>query len=207
MLQTNLSTRPFYNVRAVRALLGLLAAVVALVTAFNVVQIVRLSAQQRTLGAQAATAEATAARLRADAAAINARIDPQELSAVAGEAREANAIIDQRTFSWTDLFTEFEVTLPSDVRIVSVRPNLGADGTFTVALQVEARQAEDLDAFIEALEMRGTFQRILPIEESTTGEGILQAALSGVYVVRPPDDRATQAPVAAPAATVPGDGR
>ena len=37
MLRTNLSTRPFYNVRAVRALLGLFALVVVGFTLFNVV--------------------------------------------------------------------------------------------------------------------------------------------------------------------------
>ena len=124
MLRTNLSTRPFYNVRAVHAALAAAAAVVLLFTLFNAVQIVRLALSQQTLGASAADAEQEAARLRSEAVKIRAQINPQELQVVANEAREANRIIDQRAFSWTELFAQFEATLPPDVRITAVQPRI-----------------------------------------------------------------------------------
>jgi hypothetical protein len=182
MLRTNLSTRPFYNTRAVGAVLGALAAVVIGVSAFNAIQVVRLGAAYRTLGASAAAAEQEAARLRADAARIRARINPQELEGVATAAREANAIIDQRAFSWTELFGRFEATLPDDVRITAVQPRLDRDGQFTVSIGVEARQAEDLDAFIEALESDGGFHNVLSVQEQTSAEGLIQAIVEGAYV-------------------------
>jgi hypothetical protein len=74
MLRTNLSTRPFYNVRAVRALLGLAALIIAAFTLFNVAQLVRLSATQRTLSADAVRAETEAARLRSEALPPDVRI-------------------------------------------------------------------------------------------------------------------------------------
>ena len=146
MLRTNLSTHPFYNVRAVRAVLGLAAAIVIGVSVFNGVQIARLSLAQRTLGAKAASAEAEAARLRSAAASIRSQINPRELSSVAAAAREANAIIDRRAFSWTELLAQFEATLPPDVRITSVQPQLDKDGVFSVTIGVQAREVEDLDA-------------------------------------------------------------
>ncbi|MGH7553464.1 MAG: hypothetical protein ACREMQ_10620, partial [Longimicrobiales bacterium] len=76
MLRTNLSTRPFYNVRAVHAALGAAALIILIFTLFNVVQIVRLSLSQQTLGASAADAEQEAARLRSEAAQIRAQINP-----------------------------------------------------------------------------------------------------------------------------------
>jgi len=185
MLHTNLSTRPFYNVRAVQALLGLLALIVVAITLFNVVQIVRLTASQRTLGASAARAEQEAARLRAEAARIRGQINPQELAVVADAAREANDIIDRRAFSWTALFAQFEATLPPDVRITAVRPRLEREGAFIVAIGVEARRAEDLDAFIEALENTGSFHNVLSIQEQTSDEGLIEAIVEGAYVARP----------------------
>src|SRR5687768_13485483 len=185
MLHTNLSTRPFYNVRAVQVVLGLLAALVVAVTLFNVVQIVRLTASQRSLGARAAQAEQEAGQLRADAARIRAQINPAELEVVASAAREANSIIDRRAFSWTELFAQFEATLPPDVRITAVRPRLETEGPFIVAIGVEARRAEDLDAFIEALEMAGSFRDVLSIQEQTSDEGLIQAIVEGTYVPRP----------------------
>ncbi len=182
ILRTNLSTHPFYNVRAVQVVLGTLAAVVIGVTAFNAVAITRLSLAQRTLGARAASAESEAERLRGAAAAIRAQINPRELGAVAGSAREANAIIDRRTFSWTRLFSQFESTLPTDVRIVSVQPVLDANGVFSVTMSVEARRVEDLDAFLEALETKGTFRNVLAKQEESGADGVIEAVVEGIYV-------------------------
>jgi hypothetical protein len=197
MLHTNLSTRPFYNARAVQTILGVLALIVLAVTLYNVVQIVRLTLQQRSLSARAVQAERDAQRLRAEAAALRGRIDPKELNIVAGQAREANAIIDQRTFSWTELFETFEATLPDDTRITSVQPRLEQDGTFYVGMIVEARRAEDIDAFVEALEKSGTFHGVLPNEEQLNEAGLLQAVIDGVYVAPSRDaaHSATPSPV------------
>jgi Tfp pilus assembly protein PilN len=186
MLRTNLSTRPFYNVRAVRMAGGIIAAIVLVFTLFNMVQIVRLAMAQRTLGVNAAQAEDEAERLRAEAVRIRSQINAQELSIVADAAREANAIIDRRAFSWTELFTRFEATLPADVRITAVRPNL-ADNGFTLSISVEARRAEDLDAFMEALESQGGFRDVLNVAEQADGDGALSAVIEGIYAPPPRD--------------------
>ena len=211
MLRTNLSTRPFYNVRAVHAALGAATALILIFTLFNVVQVVRLALSQQTLGASAADAEEEAARLRSEAARIRAQINPEELAVVAGAAREANRIIDQRTFSWTELFAQFEATLPPDVRITAVQPRLEDESNFVVAVGVEARRAEDLDAFVEALETGGTFHNVLAIQEQTSDDGLIEAIVQGTYVP-PPRAPATDAPAPAsvtdaPEAAAPGVGQ
>ena len=182
ILRTNLATRPFYNTRAVRAAVGLLALVVLAVTVFNVAQFVRLREAEGTLGARADQAEAEAARLRGDAARIRAQIDPKELGVVAAAAREANGIIDRRAFSWTELFSQFEQTLPPDVRITAVQPRLERTGAFIVAMTVEARRVEDLDAFLDALEKHGTFRNVRSLEEQTNDHNLIEAVIEGAYV-------------------------
>jgi hypothetical protein len=182
MLRTNLSTRPFYNARAVQLMLGALGVLVLAVTLFNVVQVVRLLTQQRSLSARAIQAEQEAQRLTRDAALTRARIDPKELAVVSGQAREANAIIDQRTFSWTSLLATFEATLPADVRITAVQPRLEQNGTFEVDVAVEAKRAEDLNTFVEALETNGAFRKVLATETQTTDQGVQQAVVTGEYV-------------------------
>jgi hypothetical protein len=205
MLRTNLSTRPFYNVRAVRALLGLFALVVIAFTLFNVVQTVRLLALQRTLSADAVRAETEAATLRAQAAGFRARIDPRELAGVSADAQEANAIIDRRAFSWTTLFSQFEQALPPDVRITAVLPRREQDGSFAVNIGVEARRVEDVEAFIEALEARTPFRDVLPIEEQTGDTGLIEAVIDGRY--RPERPGAAAAPAAAPDTTASAAGK
>jgi Tfp pilus assembly protein PilN len=187
MLRTNLSTRPFYNVRAVQVMIGALAILVLAFTTVNVVQLMRLTSSENALGAHAGQAETEAARLRGEAARIRAQIDPKELAVVAAAAREANGIIDRRAFSWTALFAEFERTLPGGVRITAVQPRLERDGTFHVAMTAEGRRVEDIDAFVEALEKDGSFHRVLPNEEQTSEEGLIEAVIDGVYQPQPRD--------------------
>jgi hypothetical protein len=191
MLRTNLSTRPFYNVRAVQAVLGGLVIVVLAATAFNAVQIVRLTGSQQTLGARAAEAEREAERLRSDATRIRSQINPRELQTVSNAAREANGIIDRRAFSWTELFAQFESTLPPDVRITAVAPRVENE-TFIVGVSVEAREPEDLDAFIEALEETGTFRNVLATTTQAASDAdLLEAIVEGTYE---PTARAEDAP-------------
>lgn len=187
MLRTNLATRPFYNSRAVHVVLGGLACAVLGLTLFNVVQLIRLTAAQQTLGADAERSEAEAGRLRADAASIRARIDAKQLRVVSAAAREANEIIDRRAFSWTELFAQVEGVLPESVRITAVQPDLGADGHFAVSISVEGRRVEDLDAFVEALEARSSFHNVLPVEEQTSETGLIVALIEGVYIPGPRD--------------------
>ena len=194
MLRTNLATRPFYNRRVVQVVLGLAAAVVVALSAFNVVQILRLSASQSMLGARAAEATREAARLRAEAVRIRAQINPEELQVVANAAREANAIIDQRAFSWTDLLADFEATLPPDVRITSVQPQLNEKTGFIVSITAEARRSEDLDAFIEALEQRGSFHNVLSVQEQTSTDGLIVAVIQGAYLPQAEPESAAPAP-------------
>lgn len=184
MLRTNLATRPFYNTRAVRAALGIAAAAVLALVLYDVVQLVNLTFTQRSLGARASDAEAQATRIRAEAERTRRQIDPEELQTVANAAREANAIIDQRAFSWTALFERFEATLPPDVRITAVQPTLGEDGTTRLRIAVQARRAEDLDAFVEAMEDSGAFREALAIQEVTNTEGMIDATIETTYVAQ-----------------------
>jgi Tfp pilus assembly protein PilN len=179
-LRTNLASRPFYNVRAVHAAIGALAVVVLALTLFNAVQLVSLTSSRRTLGARADEAERRSQQLRSDANRIRTQINQKELAAVSAAAREANSIIDRRAFSWTELLTQLEATLPDDVRITTVQPRLEKD-IFKVGLVAEARSAEDVATFIEALEKTGAFRNVVPLQQQTDESGLIQVAIEADY--------------------------
>ena len=181
MLRTNLSTRPFYNDRVIRV--GIAAGVlfVAALTAFNVLQILSLNQRTGELTARAEAAEAATAQLRENTRLASQAIDQKEVVAVQAAAREANRLIEQRVFSWTDLFNRFEETLPADVRIVAVQPQVDNDGRMLVAVTTLARRAEDLHAFLDQLEATGVFSEVIPRQDEITDEGLLSATVQGYY--------------------------
>jgi Tfp pilus assembly protein PilN len=183
MLHTNLSTRPFYNQRGVHAILAVAAVLVIGLTIFNVTQIVRLSSRQSELSARAAAAEARAGELRAHAVDVRQSVNAKQLNAISGSAREANVIISQRLFSWTNLLNQLETTLPEEVRITSMRPTVEKDGSVKVQMTLAGRRVEDIDRFMENLEGTGVFADVFSREDVTAEDGLLQATVEGTYVI------------------------
>lgn len=202
MLRTNLSTRPFYNERAVHLVLGIAALAILALTIVNVTRVIALSRQNTELSSRMAQDEAEAERLRKEAAAIRRGIDKEELQVVAAAAREANGLIDQRTFSWTAFFNYIEETLPPDVMLVSVRPSV-KDGRTVVEMTVLGRRVEDIAEFIEKLEATGAFEDVLPTQTDTTDQGLQRSMLRSIYTGPGAADavNADAPPPATPAAT------
>jgi Tfp pilus assembly protein PilN len=198
MLRTNLSTRPFYNERGVHIILGLLGFVVLALTILNIVQLVRLSRQNTVLSGRIRDDRAAAEDLTRKARQTRQGINQDELKVIVAAAREANSLIDGRTFSWTALFNQLESTLPPDVMLSSVKPTI-SDGETRITMIVLARRTPDVDEFMEKLEATGVFENILPRQKSTTEDGLNQVAVEALYVPEEPP-----APAAPPAkVTVP----
>jgi hypothetical protein len=184
MLRANLSTRPFYNERAVHAVAALVAAVVLAVTAWQVVRVVRLSRYKTELNAAIARDRNESEQRARDAANVRRGLDQKALSVVAVEAKEANALIEQRTFSWTELFNRLEATLPEDVMLTSVHPEF-EDGVTHINMEIQGRGGDVIDSFWERLEKTGAFHDIEWSGLTVTDEGIHRVQMSAVYTGAP----------------------
>lgn len=185
MLRGNLATRPFYNERIVALLLALVAVVVLALTVTNLTRLVQLSARRSDLRAQIAADEAAAARVRQSAVSVQKSVDRAALASLAGSAREANSLIDERTFSWTMLFSYIEDTIPMGVRLTAVSPEI-EKGEIVVTMLLVARQVEDVTAFMRALEGTGAFYDVLPTEADRTEDGLERVTVRAPYAPPPP---------------------
>jgi hypothetical protein len=181
MLRTNLSTRPFYNERGVRAGLGALAALALGLTLFNAYEILRLQGQSRDARQTMAQNDAQAMQMREKAQVIRRSIDKEKLALVQAAASEANALIDRRTFSWTELLNQFQATLPPDVRIAGVMPQSDNEGRRLVQISVFSRRIEDLEQFMDALEKTGAFSGVLPRTDQPDESGTLRSEVQAYY--------------------------
>ena len=200
MLRTNLSTRPFYNERAVHAIAGGLALLLVVVTAWQVSRVIRLSRTKTELNA-AITRDTNEIEHRTrEAEQIRRGLNQTELAAVAAAAREANDLIAQRTFSWTGLFNQLEATLPEDVMLTSVHPEF-TDGETQVNLDVQGRRSDEIDAFWDRLEKTGSFHKVQWSNVDVSEEGLHRIQMTAVYTEPAAAPRpAAVAPVPAPPA-------
>jgi len=181
VIRNNLSTRPFYNVAAVRSWLTIVAIVILVATGFNVSQVLRYSNTNTELVTRAANDEARAVELRRNAQKLRASVDAAQVDEVSLDARQANDLIDRRTFSWTELFNRFEQTLPDDVRITAVHPTVDKDRRIVLLVNVLARGVDDVNQFMENLDQTNAFLELRSKEEQTNEEGQIESALEMVY--------------------------
>jgi Tfp pilus assembly protein PilN len=201
MLRSNLASRPFYNDRGVRAGLAVLALIAMALTVFNAIEILRLESAGRDARQSIAQNALRATELRQKAQQIRQSINQTQLTMIQTAAREANVLIDRRAFSWTALLNQFQHTLPPDVRIAGVSPDLGEDGRMLVQISVLARRVDDLNDFIEALESTGHFTAVLARTNSVEEDGTWHSQIEGYYGV-PAADAAPPSPGASGAQAV-----
>ncbi|MEO8483374.1 MAG: hypothetical protein ABI634_14265 [Acidobacteriota bacterium] len=194
MLKGNLSTRPFYNERLVTMALAAIAIAAVLLTGYDVRRLIELSGRRSSALAKAEANEREAARIRGQAQALQQAVDRPTLTRLANYTREANTLIEQRTFSWTGVFGHLEKTLPVDVRLVSISPTV-VKGTTRLSLGIILRDLNDVSAFIDNLNATGAFYDVGPTEQRQQEDGSFAARIEASYRSERP----------APAAAVPSD--
>ena len=112
---------------------------------------------------------------------IRETLDSSDAALLQASAREANLLIERRAFSWTDLFNRFEETLPADVRVGAVQPqvdNRRADADCRHRLFAPRRRPR---LFIEQLEETGAFSGMLPRQDDREEDGTLRSVIQGYY--------------------------
>ena len=180
MLQTNLSTRPFYNERIVKSILAALVIAGLSFSTFNLISFVNLSSTESKLSVEARKAEENAARLRAETLDAQGLIDSEDLEAVIQASREATELITRRSFSWSQLLSVVERSLPGTARLKSVRSRIEED-SFMVTFVVEARTVSGVASFIKSLEDTGNFKNTSPIEETRLEHDLIETIMESVY--------------------------
>jgi hypothetical protein len=186
VIRTNLATRPFYNERLVNLWLLLLGVIVLFATIFNVTRVRSDSGSNTELASQAAQNVTRTNEMRRTASQLRATLDAKQIEAVSADAREANNLIDRRTFSWTALFNRFETTLPDDARITGVRPSVDRDRRISLKISIVAKSVGDVDQFMKRLDETGAFKDLFSTEERPNEDGQIESVLSMVYLPEAP---------------------
>jgi Tfp pilus assembly protein PilN len=182
VIRTNLSTRPFYNERAVHLWLLVGAVIVAAMTVLNLTAVLRYRQGDSEAARQADADEARTAQVRQQIATLRASVDPRQIDAASAAARQANELIDRRTFSWTELLNHLETTLPDEAHIVAVRPKLDRDGHIVLTLNILARDVDDVNEFMESLEQTGSFKNPRPTIERFNDQGLFESTIEANYL-------------------------
>ena len=181
MLKGNLATRPFYSERLASLAIGAVALGALLLTVYNGLELTARSAERRELRGRIERDLAEAASVRAATTELQRTVDRTTLARLAASTGEANDVIGQRTFSWTEFFGLIEKTLPIDVRLVTVSPRVER-GVFKVSMSVVARDLADVSGFVDALLQTGRFYDVATVDMQRREDGSLNAKVDAAYL-------------------------
>jgi Tfp pilus assembly protein PilN len=166
MRPLNLARRPFRNERL--QTLGVSAAAVLLMglTAWHAV-VVRNLLPRRTsaLHQEVAELEKKLEHFRNERRSIRVTVPEKRTLAQWTRVKE---LVDQRLFSWTDLFASLEEVIPDGVRLVSVVPKV-VKGEVEINISAMVRTNDDGWEFYRVLEDHAEFSDVYPTEEAETG--------------------------------------
>jgi hypothetical protein len=201
MLKSNLSTRPFYNDRLVSTVIAAVAVGVVALTAYNVTEVRSLTSQRSGFATSLDDDAAETHRLGVRTAELTSTGDFAGMKALWNDAREANALIDRRMFSWTAFLSVIEKALPYGARVLEVAPK-PEKNVMHVEVVVVCQTPDDLRALVEAMEKTGVFGDVFPAESSPNDDGTETSLIRAVYL--PTADPAALPPAANAKAKRPG---
>ena len=180
MLKLNLATRPFYNERVIDSVLLLLGIVALVLMVAGGRTVFQLSNTYTDVVRMAELSETQVGTVTQEMVTLNQSVSEDELEALRLSAAEANRLIDQRVFSWTELFNIIEQTLPNRVMLTGLRP-IRNSGSMTLTIGVIGERITDIEQFIEDLEATGSVGNVLARQEQRTEDGMYSAQLIGEF--------------------------
>lgn len=167
----NLASDPFRN----RALPWTIAAVVSVV---SLVALVYILSEYRQASAESAAAEQKVAVMRdqrkeleRQAVEIRQTIPPEQQQTLDA----AHALVSRKGFSWSQLFSDLEDSLPQSVRVsrINVREvsQVGDQTRADLDLTVVGRAPSDVTGMITEMSRVGTFSAVPVSENQKSGRG------------------------------------
>ena len=186
MLRMNLATRPFYNERAVHLFVGLIAALGIAFFVAGGLEMARLARDRTETMFRVEQADLVRAELISRTEQAIGKSTPDALDALNVDVQEVSELIDRRVFSWTAFFNLLEESLPEDVRVTELRPEI-ADGAVSVSIGVLGRDLATISDFVQSLERSGDFRDVLTRQAELSDQGIYRATIQGRYLRQNPE--------------------
>jgi len=180
----NLSTRPFPAYRLLNIALACILVVLGVLSVWQTVGFLRYSRLARSIRTEEQETRVEAEVLGKRVVELESRLDRPEATAKLSEIGFLNRLILRKNFSWTRLFANLEGMVPDNVHLVSLAPNIGADGNITLHISLQGRSIADVTEFIERLEKSPVFEKIVVTAEEKRDPAVatdVDIVLSAVY--------------------------
>lgn len=171
-IHINLAARPFRDYRPVYAAVVLTALLTAFLALNNIDTFLRYRTETKTTRANIAKLEEDITNEQRRTETLTQRLRGVDIKLLASQTEFANEQLAERAFSWSELLDRLERILPADVRLQSVSPAFGKDGTVHLMMNCQTKTGDGLSNTINRFNGDRQFSNAFPNSEThlETGE-------------------------------------
>jgi len=183
-LDINLATRPYEDAREFWTRWGLGVGLLGLLTVLLLVLAVRGWIRAGRDRYEIAQLQAQIAERDHERVKAQAYLDMAANRSTRDQSQFLNGLIQRKAFSWTRVFEELELVMPSSLHVVSLRPELNDQNQMQLEMRVVCQTRAAAVELVHRMEGSKHFQGAQLVQESQSGEagGSVTAAVIAVYV-------------------------
>src|ERR1700692_1851570 len=182
-LDINLATRPYEDAREFWGRwglgVGLLAASTLLLIGFAVQSWIHAGRDRQEIRSlQQQIAERDGERAKAQAF-----LDMSVNRSSRDQSQFLNGLIQRKAFSWTRVFEDLERVMPSNLHVVSLRPEINEQNQMQLDMKVACQTRGAAVELVHRMEGSRHFQGAQLVQETESGDGTgVSAAVIAIYV-------------------------
>jgi len=153
----NLASQPFRRDRPMIVGSTLLA-MIMLATLAMLISLIRIDRENKIESArQLAVAQKQLALVMSDQAAVDRDLRQPKNAAVLERSVLLNEMLQRKGISWTRIFSDLEKTVPFNVRVIQIRPQVDSSDKIFLQMVVGADNTSQLNEFLKKLESSDVF--------------------------------------------------
>ena len=185
-LDINLATRPYEDAREFWGRwglgVGLLAVSTLLLIAFSVQSLIHAGRDRHAIRSlQQQIGERDGERAKAQAF-----LDQNANRSTRDQSQFLNGLIQRKAFSWTRVFEDLERVMPSNLHVVSLRPEINDQNQMQLDMKVACETRGAAVELVHRMEGSRHFQGAQLVQETESGEGAgVSASVIAVYIPDP----------------------
>lgn len=171
-IHINLAARPYRDYRPVYAAVVLTALLTAFLALNNIDTFLRYRTETKTTRANIAKLEEEITDEQRRTETLTQRLRGVDIKLLASQTEFANSQLAERAFSWSELLDRLERILPADVRLQTVSPVFGKDGSVHLSMTCQTKTGDGLTNTINRFNGDPQFSNAFPTTEThlETGE-------------------------------------
>jgi type IV pilus assembly protein PilN len=156
-INVNLASRPYEDVRSFFMKWVPLLAALAVITIALSVKAYLAYRDSRQVENQIADRRQQIDKLQQEQLAAQSLLNQPENSGTRDQAQFLNSLFARKAFSWTQVMADLERIMPAQVQVVSIRPQLDADGGLQFTLDVTTNRRDSAIELVRRMETSPRF--------------------------------------------------